>query len=339
MTHASRNQRRGTPAASPWLRLTPFLLAFAAVGCATIGGDPGQPLVPSRLQTRVGPFAVYAQTPVTVDSPVGRALRSLEHDVAADLGLRASADEPPVDVYILRDRDAFSHFLTFYYPELPPRRAFFLAQGPKRVVYTFYNDRLEEDLRHEATHALLHATVGDLPLWLDEGLAEYFEVPEGRGGVNAEHVGRLPDDLKKGWKPDLARLESLKSVQDMSPRDYRESWAWVHYLLNEPKSGRPALLAYLANLHASPDGAEPLSACLNRLDRSAGNTMLSHFEEIRANPTAAATRPVPKGPTVLLQNSPVDGAVKPALLPANPPAPRRSLLQRALGAFGLSGRG
>ena len=31
----------------------------------------------------------------------------------------------------------------------------------------------------------------------------------------------------------------------MTPRDYRESWAWVHYLLQRPGEGRAALLAYL----------------------------------------------------------------------------------------------
>ncbi len=83
--------------------------------------------------------------------------------------------EDPIEVYILNDRQDFEHFLKFYYPELPPRRAFFIAKGSQRVVYTFASPRLEEDLRHEATHALLRGAFGDLPLWLDEGLAEYFE--------------------------------------------------------------------------------------------------------------------------------------------------------------------
>src|SRR4029077_19379610 len=149
-------------------------------------------------------------------------------------------------------------FLMFYYPELPPRRAFFLAQGSRRVVYTFLGDRLQEDLRHEATHALLNVAVGDIPLWLDEGLAEYFERPDDRGGVNPEHLNRLPKDRADGWKRDLVRLESLKDVRQMSPRDYREAWGWVHYLLNASPESKPELLEYLAELRTSPE-AGPLS--------------------------------------------------------------------------------
>ena len=147
----------------------------------------------------------------------------------------------------------------------PPRRAFFMAHGDRRVVYTFLGDRLEEDLRHEATHALLHVAVGVLPLWLDEGLAEYFEGPDGRQGVNSEHLARLPADLASGWKPDLARLETLKTVRQMTPRDYRESWAWAHYLLNGSESGKAALLDYLDGLRTKPD-ARPLTERLSGED-------------------------------------------------------------------------
>lgn len=313
------------------------LAALAGLGgCATVGGNAGQPLVPARVERRVGPFQVYANQPIPPDASAVRSLQALERDLAANLGLRVRDDVPPIEVYILKDRDAFAHFLTFYHPELPPRRAFFLAQGPQRVVYTFYNDRLDEDLRHEATHALLHAAVGDLPLWLDEGLAEYFEGPEGRQGLNPEHLARLPDDLKAGWRPDLARLETLRTVREMSPRDYRESWAWVHYLLTEPGPGRQALLSYLHELKAQPANPPLLADRLAKTDLAAGQRVLSHLEKLRASPTPAAPpAPVaastPKADaTVLLQDS--------ALEPPTHGPQRRSLFGRVLGFVGLGGK-
>jgi hypothetical protein len=310
-----------------------LLAAVGFLGCATLGGDPGQPLVPSRYQTRTGPFTVYTNHPIAPDCSAVRSLQGLERDLGSALDLRVPADQPPVEVYILRDREAFSHFLTFYYPELPPRRAFFLAQGPRRVVYTYYNDRLDEDLRHEATHALLHAAVGDLPLWLDEGLAEYFEGPEGRQGVNPEHLARLPDDLKAGWKPDLARLETLKSVREMSPRDYRESWAWVHFFLNEPGAGKTALLSYLDDLHSPASTATaPLSERLTRTVPGADGGMLAHLERVRKTPPTApvASKPTTAEPTVLLQSSALD--------PVARGPQRRGWFQRFLALLGLSGR-
>lgn len=306
------------------LRHLGLLSVLAFTGCATLGGNQGQALVPTKYQTRTGPYAVFSNFPIAADAPAIRSLHSLESDIAANLGVRVTTDEPAVEVYILNDRQAFAHFLQFYYPELPPRRAFFLAQGTQRVVFTYMGGRLEEDLRHEATHALLNVAYGDLPLWLDEGLAEYFEGPDSQRGMNAEHLRRLPQDLDAGWKPDLARLETLKTVREMTPRDYRESWAWIHYCLNGSSTGKATLLAYLADLHANPACA-PLSARLRTgEDAPPAVELVSHIGRIRNLPLVA--RPTSGTTTVRLQNPSVD-ATKQA-------DPRRGLIGRIKDLFG-----
>jgi hypothetical protein len=310
------------------------LAMFGCVGCATLG-DQGQPLVPTRYETRVGPYAVFSNFPIKPDAPAIHCLQTLERDIEVNLGIRVRDEEPAVQVYILNDRDSFTHFLKFYYPQLPPRRAFFLAQGPQRVVYTFMGDRLEEDLRHEATHALLHVAVGDLPLWLDEGLAEYFEGPEALYGRNPEHLDRLPHDRSAGWRPDLGRLESLKVVSQMTPRDYRESWAWVHYLLNHSATTKAALLGYLADFHTN-SATRSLSERVAVLDADASASLFTHIDRLRALPIASAPAPLPLPagePMIRLQ----DGTVEPARsgLEAHVLAPRRTIIDRFRSFIGL----
>jgi len=305
---------------SPRARPGPIALLIAlalAPGCATMGERGGRPLVPTGFKARTGSYLICTNARLEPDAPVVRQLQAVETQIHETLGLRVEVGDNPVEVYILDDRRSFEHFLTFYYPDLPHRRAFFLANGQQRVVYTFFGDRLEEDIRHEATHALLHVAVGDIPLWLDEGLAEYFERPGDRDGLNPEHVARLPADLAAGWSPDLARLEALKAVRQMSPRDYRESWAWVHYLLNDSRAHKAALLAYLADLRASPEAA-PLS---RRLGEPGPGPMLAHLAGVRAEPVAVAA---PRDPTVRLQSGPAEPA---------PPPRRRGLMSRFLGLF------
>jgi len=296
-------------------------LASPVAGCATMG-DRGRPLVPTGFKTRTGSYLIRTNARIEPDAPVVRQLRAVEAQVQETLGLRVDVGENPVEVYILDDRKAFEHFLTFYYPDLPHRRAFFLANGPQRVVYTFFGDRLEEDVRHEATHALLHVAVGDIPLWLDEGLAEYFEGPADRDGLNAEHLARLPADVEAGWSPDLARLEGLKAVRQMSPRDYRESWAWVHYLLNDSRANKAALLAYLADLRASPDAA-PLS---RRLEDPTAAPCLAHLAKAREDSLALAA---PRDTTIRLQSATSTAAAE----PPPPPARRKNLIARLVGIF------
>jgi hypothetical protein len=267
---------------------------------------------------------VFSDRPIGADAPAIRHLQSLQRQLEAHLGVRPDSSAEPIEVYILNDRQAFDHFLKFYYPELPPRRAFFLAQGTKRVVYAYANDRLEEDLRHEATHALLHASVADLPLWLDEGLAEFFEVPEEQAGLNREHLSRLPQDIAERWVPDLEHLEALNDVRKMSPRDYRESWLWVHFLLNGSPVGKTALLSYLGDLHANP-AAALLSSRISAEGADASAQLLAHLSRLRDEPIAKTE---PAGNVVRLQDAGASASGKTS-------ARGRGLIGRILGLLGL----
>jgi hypothetical protein len=254
-------------------------LLFCSLSCATLDKE-GLPLVPTRYQVRTGPFMLFSNFPMEDDPPAVRCLLALERDLKRQLDFQSNGADDPVEIYVLDDRNAFSHFLKFYYPELPPRRAFFLAQGNHRVVYTYVNPRLEEDLRHEATHALLHGSFGNLPLWLDEGLAEYFEndltVPGGQQG----RVEQISADLAGRWSPDLARLESLSDIRQMTPRDYREAWAWIDLLLNAPEPGKTLLMSSLKGLSEKPGplGLSEKGATTERL--------LTHIKSVQAGQAA-----------------------------------------------------
>lgn len=306
-------------------------LAAPMAGCALTGSHAaGRTLVPNRYQTSIGPYRIWTNGPVVADDPAIHQLLGLEEQLGRQLALRVDPTETPVDIYILDDQAAFAHFLKFYYPELPSRRAFFLARGNKRVVYAYRGERLIEDLRHEATHALLHASIPDMPLWLDEGLAEYFEVPENWRGVNVEHVRRLPQDLADGWSPDLQRLERMRDVREMTPRDYRESWAWVHYLIDGPATGRAALLGYLADLRAAPQPSS-LSSRLEPGDQPSAALMVAHLEQVRHRPIAAAPTGTSSPRTVVRGQDPTPTEV--ILTPASPP--KRGAFGRLLDAIGL----
>ena len=129
-------------------------------------------------------------------------------------------------------------------------------------MYAHWSDRFAEDLRHEVAHGYLHAVAPGLPLWLDEGLAEYFEVPRGNSGLNRPHLDLLADMTDhEGWRPDLARLEQLKNAAAMEQLDYAESWAWVYFLLHSDPPTRELLTNYLADVRTN-DSVEPLSTRL-----------------------------------------------------------------------------
>jgi len=207
---------------------------------------------PAKHQIRVPPYVFLSDVKLTADSPLLRDLGALPEQVYSELRLPYS--NSIIQVHLFENRERYEAFIKYKYPQLPSRRAFFVAQ-PRRLggeedllVYTYWGERIEQDLRHELTHALLHSVLKDVPLWLDEGLAEYFEVPRKDKGVNHEHLSHL---RREALRPNLARLEQLSEVQEMSPAEYRESWAWVHLMLNSTPEAKRVLIDYLQELRTN----------------------------------------------------------------------------------------
>lgn len=183
--------------------------------------------------------------------------------LGAKLGLPVS--DEPIHVYLFPTPEKFKAFMTSEYPEFPDRRAFFVESDTRLMVYTYWGDRVAEDLRHEVAHGYLHSVVPNLPLWLDEGLAEYFEVPRGNRGLNRPHIDELTTALAGGWHPDLRRLELLKSAGDMTQIDYAEAWAWMHFMLETTPDQQEFLRNYLQLLRMDAAAAEPMSNQLRRM--------------------------------------------------------------------------
>jgi hypothetical protein len=208
-----------------------------------------------RPPFRVSQFLFYADFDVDRRLPLFTELANLREQVHKELQLPSA--NTVIHVYLFKDRERYEQFMKSNYPKLPRRRAFFVAQ-PRAVgatedllVYTFWGERIQEDLRHELTHALLHSVLRDVPLWLDEGLAEYFEVPPGWKGVNFQHLDELRRDNGALFNPDLARLEKLRKVEEMASQEYCESWAWVHFMLHSRPENKKILVGYLQDLRTT----------------------------------------------------------------------------------------
>lgn len=177
-------------------------------------------------------------------------LENLREEILITLGL--PVQKQPVIVYLFADEQRYATYFQTRYPMLPPRRAYFVGSSRELAVYTYWGDRIQEDMRHEFTHGVLHATLKDVPLWLDEGLAEYFEVTTQPPGMNREYAMNLAAELASGWTPNIDRLESLETVDQMHKADYQESWAWVHFMLNHSDDTRIVLTDYLRELRTNP---------------------------------------------------------------------------------------
>lgn len=226
------------------------VLLLASLGACAASRSQQQPVassLPGKHAVRSHQVLLLADGEIPGEDEVLAELGQIRERLLREFDV--APGEREVVVYLFSDRDRYAQYMRETHPNLPARRAFFIGTPKELAVYAHWGDHILTDLRHEYTHGLLHASIGRVPLWLDEGIAEYMEVGnQSAAHINDEHVGGLADAVAHGWKPDLARLERLEQVEEMHRGDYQEAWAWVHYLQHAAPGGRATLAAYLTDL-------------------------------------------------------------------------------------------
>ncbi len=258
--------------------MRPFLLILTCLplfsGCTFFRTRPA---LPDSLLVR-------EQLVIHSDFKLPQKHRLLEELLAIRGDLVSALDIPvsdePIHLYLFDDAETYQTFITSEFPGLPNRRAFFVEGDTSLSVFAHWGDRVAEDLRHEVSHGYLHAVTPNLPLWLDEGLAECFEVPRGYDGYHVDHAEKLLDLVETAsWRPDLLRLESLHDISDMSQKDYAEAWLWVHFLLHTSRERRVLLQHHLSLLRQNGQ-SPPLSEAIWQTSPTVDDELISYLRAI-----------------------------------------------------------
>jgi tetratricopeptide (TPR) repeat protein len=152
--------------------------------------------------------------------------------------------DPPIVVLALKDRkDMQALEPAAYLGKSQIDLAGFFLRGPEKNYILVRLDAQQEhafaNVYHEYTHYMLRKADGWLPLWLNEGLAQFYENTDiddknawlGQADAEALHCLRVND---------LLPIAALLAIDTKSPyyHDeqkgsvfYAESWALTHYLI------------------------------------------------------------------------------------------------------------
>ncbi len=155
-----------------------------------------------------------------------------------------TASTVPITVMVFKSADSFKPFRP------PASDAYFQSGGDVNYIALTSERRAEHPYStvfHEYVHFLIRNNTEGLPLWFDEGLAEYYSSFDILDGDKRVVIGKpISSHVLYLREKELIPLETLFAVKHDSPiyneRDkkgifYAESWALVHYLLlgNEGK--------------------------------------------------------------------------------------------------------
>jgi hypothetical protein len=190
----------------------------------------------------------------TYDTPYYIIHTDLDQETEKEAALRLTR---MAEEYHNRTKDfagAITEKLPFYFYRNPqdyldnggPRGSagVFISAGPKSRLLALADPKSTpwHTLQHEGFHQFAHATIGDqLPVWLNEGLADYFAegIFTGDGFVVGIvlpwRLTRLKESIAK------EKLRPIRQIMLMSPADwsadlninnYDQAWSMVHFLVH-----------------------------------------------------------------------------------------------------------
>lgn len=196
----------------------------------------------------VEPFSCRANFSMKRIEPFLRQLPGLQNDLVKHLGI--SPAEEKIDLLLFRNEWTYRSYLRRNFPNIHYKRALYCKSQGQGTVLVQWSDNVTTDVRHECTHALLHANLPMVPLWLDEGLATYYELPAGKRAFDNPYAKKLklPLLLSDGTK--LEQLEKLAGYDKMDGDDYRDCWAWVHFMLHGSEVAHAELVQFLREIES-----------------------------------------------------------------------------------------
>jgi hypothetical protein len=224
------------------------MLALAIWASAATESDlcSTEPTTQWVTQRQIGRFHIHSDFELESNEPLLSELGNISGEVSRLLAI-PSADQP-IHVVLFASSKEYARYIKNYFPTVPERRAIFIQHRGPGMLFAHWHSEVRTDIRHEVVHGLLNDQSCPLPLWLDEGLAEYFEVPEGARMSGNPHLSQVLEGLERDYVPSLSDLEQLGAIEQLGTNQYRDSWAWAHFLLHRKPLTRQHLVKHLALL-------------------------------------------------------------------------------------------
>ena len=263
---------RGAPHVAPAVRTRAAILSStAALAQALLFSVPAEAVLPPAasdewIEVTTARFHVYSNAGERAASHTARHLERLAEAIQRTTsGLRVDGGREN-RVYLFRDRASYAPYSPFRDDEYSTTPGYHVA-GEDVEYIAFYLPAGDTPMRvasHEYAHIVLSQSWGHPPLWINEGLAEFYSTFQARregadiGRPIPEHVAWLKQHmftmreilLAGGGSPDYVGGQRRQTI-------YAQSWALVHTLVMDTARPR-AFGALMTELWRGASGEDAI---------------------------------------------------------------------------------
>lgn len=219
------------------------------------------------IRLRTDGIVVFSSADEEKSRAIVESLLRFRDDCLAFLPVDPFVPPAPANIYVLGNESAYENLCNSSSAAIGTAGVFFQAVDASYIAIDLTAGSLAlETVYHEYFHFIAEHTMPTLPVWANEGLAEFFstyEFPKDHGIIGhpiKDHVDLL-------WSEEPMPFLNLFAV-DSSSDDYHqgfegalfyaESWAIVHGQLTGSPAEREGFLGYLAALAQGMSAQEAL---------------------------------------------------------------------------------
>jgi tetratricopeptide (TPR) repeat protein len=235
-----------------------LITACVLLALVRLGGT-ARAAAPKWIELRSANFLLQGDVGERDLRDVARRLEEFRETLSRLLPKARLSTAAPTVVLVFGTNKGYEPFKPLYQGKPMKVTGFFQAGHDVNYVTMLLGDR--EDpypiVFHEFTHLMLRATLGDTPLWFNEGLAEFYSSFEVSSDGKHAKVGKMIERhvllLQERFMPlsDVLAADHTSALYNdpkQSYMMYAESWAWMHYLLHGAPKRTPQMFEYVSRL-------------------------------------------------------------------------------------------
>ncbi len=250
-----------------------WVLAIQLAGCAQY---------PTRAPTAGNHVTLYADLSPALATRIQEEADRSVAGIAAFLNL--DPPERPAKVLLFGSRRALRRYLEKESPHQAGAAAACFVTREAHVIVLCRSWRTSETLRylrHELAHYVLTAHFYRVPPWINEGLAQFFELGPPYGRPHPPCLKRLAGQLRGGEGQILSWVVALPEGVRFGEREYAQAWGLTHFLLTQSRYGVTAVRLYLEAVNSGADPVEQFGKIFGRSPHEMESSWREHVLRLK----------------------------------------------------------
>jgi tetratricopeptide (TPR) repeat protein len=226
---------------------------------------------PAWLRLDTPNFTIFGSVDAPALQSIATEFERFRDAIGQLMGPSATATIIPAVVIVFPSSSAFEPFKPLYRGRAVEAQGLFVGTWDVNYIAVVRGRRDFRPIFHEYAHLMLANVAPNIPLWLGEGLAEYYSTFELADDGRQAVVGRpIQPHVRMLRTQRLLSLRELTAVQHQSPlynegtrrtMFYAQSWALVHYLL----AGQPSRAGLVTEYIKAVEGGTAADAAWRRI--------------------------------------------------------------------------